>query len=54
MANNNEKKNLVDLFLQQAKIKGDSPFVWHKVSGNWESLTWSSAANKISAIARSL
>ena len=54
MANNKEKKNLVDLFLQQAKIKGDSPFVWHKVSGNWESLTWSSAANKISAIARSL
>ena len=54
MANNKEIKNLVNLFLRQAKIKGDSPFVWHKVSGNWQSVTWNSAADKISAIARSL
>ena len=54
MANNKKTKNLVDLFLQQEKIKGDSPFVWHKISGKWQSLTWNSAAVKISAIARSL
>lgn len=46
--------NLVTMFLTRAKQKGDAPFLWAKVDGRWESISWSEASRQVAALAASL
>jgi long-chain acyl-CoA synthetase len=46
--------NLVTMFLQRAREKGDRPFLWSKASGEWQSISWSEAARRVAALAAGL
>ena len=46
--------NLVSMFLTRAREKGDAPFLWVKKQGNWQSLSWREAAEKVAALAMAL
>ena len=36
--------NLVTMFLTRARVKGEAPFLWDKVDGQWQSISWSETA----------
>jgi long-chain acyl-CoA synthetase len=46
--------NLVTMFLTRAREKRDRPFLWKKVEGNWQSITYAEAARQVAALADSL
>lgn len=46
--------NLVTMFFVRAKEKGDAPFLWRKVDGEWRSLSWAEVARQVSALAAAL
>ena len=46
--------NLVTMFLTRAREKGEAPFLWDKVDGAWQSISWSEAARRVAALAAGL
>ena len=46
--------NLVTMFLTRAKQRGDTPFLWAKSAGQWNSISWTEAACQVAGFAKSL
>ena len=46
--------NLIAMFLDRARVRGDAPFLWAKRDGAWHALAWSEAARQVSLIAHNL
>ena len=46
--------NLVTMFLTRAKQRGDTPFLWAKSGGQWNSISWTEAACQVAGFAKSL
>ena len=46
--------NLVTMFFQRAREKGDKPFLWRKRAGAWTSISYAEAARQVAALAESL
>ena len=49
-----EFPNLVTMFLTRAKQRGDTPFLWAKSAGQWNSISWTEAARQVAGFAKSL
>ena len=49
-----QTQNLVSLFLDQALRKVDAPFLWRKLDGEWQSVSWAEAAIQTGALAEAL
>ena len=47
----NRWPNLVAMFFEQADSKGDSAFLWKKRDGEWQSVSWTEAAQQIQLLA---
>ena len=50
----NRWPNLVAMFFEQARSKKDSPFLWKKQQGEWNSISWSETANQVRLLALAL
>ncbi|HYI64375.1 MAG TPA: long-chain fatty acid--CoA ligase, partial [Allosphingosinicella sp.] len=46
--------NLVAMFFARAGEKGDAPFLWAKIEGEWRSVSWREAAEKVARLAAAL
>ncbi|MBS0254270.1 MAG: long-chain fatty acid--CoA ligase [Proteobacteria bacterium] len=46
--------NLVSLFLSRADERGEAPFLWAKLGGQWQSISWAEAARRVCLLAESL
>ncbi|WP_022683556.1 AMP-dependent synthetase/ligase [Sphingobium bisphenolivorans] len=46
--------NLVTMFFGRAKEKGEAPFLWRKINGEWTSLSWAEAARQVASLAAAL
>ena len=46
--------NLVTMFFHRASEKGDKPFLWAKIDGEWRPTSWKEAAQKVAALSKSL
>ena len=46
--------NLVTMFFARARHRGDTPFLWAKQDGAWQSISWSDVAQQVAAFAKSL
>ena len=46
--------NLVAMFFARADEKGDAPFLWAKDKGQWHSIGWRDAAEKVARLAAAL
>ncbi len=46
--------NLVTMFFARAAQKGDAPFLWRKIDGAWQALSWSEVARQVAALAAAL
>jgi long-chain acyl-CoA synthetase len=46
--------NLVTMFLDRAREKRDRPFLWKKIEGKWQSISYAEAARQVAALADSL
>ncbi len=46
--------NLVTMFFDRARAKGDVPFLWHKAGGTWQSRSWAETARQVAAMAKAL
>src|SRR5215212_3640628 len=46
--------NLITMFLQRAREKRERPFLWRKVEGNWQAISYAEAARQVAALADSL
>jgi len=46
--------NLVTMFLARAREKRDRPFLWRKVEGQWQSISYAEAARQVATLADSL
>lgn len=46
--------NLVTLFFDRARTKGDAPFLWHKRDGQWRPLNWRDTARQVATLASAL
>lgn len=46
--------NLVSMFFDRATEFGGQPFLWHKVDGTYESMSWADASTRVIALARGL
>jgi len=46
--------NLVQMFFARAREKGDAPFLWAKIGGQWEATSWAEAAQQVAALAAAL
>ena len=49
-----EHITLPNLFFQKAMEKPTEPFLWAKVEGSWESLSWSETEKKVKKLAAGL
>jgi long-chain acyl-CoA synthetase len=47
-------QNLVEMFFDRAAKKGDTPFLWAKRDGKWQSISWAEAARQVAGLALSL
>jgi long-chain acyl-CoA synthetase len=47
-------RNLVELLLRRADGKGEAPFLWAKLDGDWKPISWAEAARQVCLIAESL
>ncbi len=50
----NRWPNLVAMFFEQARSKKNSPFLWKKQQGEWNSISWSETANQVRLLALAL
>lgn len=48
-----EYSNLVSMFFDRASQEGDKPFLSAKIDGEWRSTSWTEAARKVAALAKS-
>ena len=46
--------NLVTMFFSRARAKGDAPFLWAKLDGEWASISWAQAAQQVASVAQGL
>ena len=46
--------NLVTMFLQRAREKGEQPFLWSKHGGTWQAISYAEAARQVAALSESL
>lgn len=46
--------NLVTMFFTRARELGDSPFLWRKQDGAWQSLSWAETARQVATLAAAL
>ena len=46
--------NLVTMFFARAEQKGEAPFLWRKIEGRWQSISWAEAARRVSSLAQAL
>lgn len=46
--------NLVSMFYARAQAYGDAPFLWAKLGGTWNSISWADAARQVAGFARAL
>ena len=46
--------NLVSMFFDRAQSKGSKAFLWQKFGTDWQSTSWTEAADAVAAIARAL
>ena len=46
--------NLVSMFFDRAADYGEQPFLWHKINGKYESMSWSDVNARVIALARGL
>lgn len=46
--------NLVTMFIERVKVRGDAPFLWSKESGDWQSQSWNEVARQVAGLAKSL
>ncbi len=46
--------NLVTMFFQRARERGDAPFLWTKKDGRWQSTSWTEAARQVASLAAGL
>ena len=46
--------SLVALFFARAAERGDRPFLWRKLDGSWQSITWGQAARTVASLAAAL
>lgn len=46
--------SLLRLFLDRARERGDSPFLWSKEGGKWHSISWSKAVDTVERLAAAL
>ena len=46
--------NLVAMFFARAKAKGSAPFLWRKIDGAWQPLSWTETARQVAALATAL
>ncbi|MBH1991829.1 MAG: long-chain fatty acid--CoA ligase [Sphingomonadaceae bacterium] len=42
------------MFFARAKERGDAPFLWRKVDGTWQSLSWNAVATQVASLAAAL
>jgi long-chain acyl-CoA synthetase len=46
--------NLVSMFYARARQRGDKPFLWAKIGGEWLSISWAEAARQVAGFAKNL
>ena len=46
--------NLVTMFFNRARQRGDTPFLWAKSGGKWHSISWTETARQVAGFAKSL
>jgi len=46
--------NLVTMFFTRASQGGDKPFLWRKIEGEWQSISWREAAETVAGFAAAL
>ena len=46
--------NLVTMFFARARHRGDAPFLWAKIGGEWQSISWAEAARQVAGLASAL
>ena len=46
--------NLVSMFFARAAEKGDAPFLWAKIDGEWRSTSWRAVAEQVASLAAAL
>ncbi|WP_176592480.1 long-chain fatty acid--CoA ligase [Sphingobium sp. EM0848] len=46
--------NLVTMFFARARAMGDTPFLWRKAAGQWQSLSWTEVALEVASLASAL
>ena len=46
--------NLVAMFFGQAKRRGQQPFLWEKINGTYQPMSWREVADRVAALAASL
>ena len=46
--------NLVSMFFDRAAEHGEQPFLWHKIDGKYESMSWADVNARVIALARGL
>ncbi|HEX8574504.1 MAG TPA: long-chain fatty acid--CoA ligase [Allosphingosinicella sp.] len=46
--------NLVTMFFTRAKERGDAPFLWAKMGGEWRATSWREAAEQVASLAAAL
>lgn len=46
--------NLLAMFFARVGEKGNAPFLWSKVGGQWQSISWSESARQVCALAAAL
>ena len=47
-------RNLVELFLARAAVRGDAPFLWAKHGGKWQPRSWADVAEEVCLLAEGL
>ena len=47
-------RNLVELFLARADLRGDAPFLWAKHGGKWHPQSWAEVTDKVCLLAEGL
>ena len=47
-------RNLVELFLNRADEKGETPFLSAKRNGSWQAISWAEAARQVCLMAEGL
>jgi long-chain acyl-CoA synthetase len=46
--------NLIAMFVEQAELLGDKPFLWAKKNGKYQSISWKKSLETVLALAHSL